>query len=90
MTMKTYANSLCLIWLTANLLSCIPAGAEEHSSLTLHTRRREPIAGSTNEWKVTEKPVQWDPKQTALIICDMWDKHWCQDATERVGEMAPG
>ena len=23
------------------------------------------------------------------IICDMWDKHWCPDATERVAEMAP-
>ena len=24
----------------------------------------------------------------AIVICDMWDKHHCPDATERVGEMA--
>ncbi len=26
---------------------------------------------------------------TAILICDMWDKHWCRGATERVGAMAP-
>ena len=33
--------------------------------------------------------VQWDPAQTAVIICDMWNQHWCQGATRRVGELAP-
>jgi putative heme-binding domain-containing protein len=33
--------------------------------------------------------VQWDSAGTAIVICDMWDKHHCPDATERVGEMAP-
>ena len=31
----------------------------------------------------------WDPKKTALVICDMWDQHWCEGSTRRVGEMAP-
>ena len=31
----------------------------------------------------------WKPTETAIIICDMWDKHWCDDATARVAEMAP-
>ena len=30
-----------------------------------------------------------DPSHTAIIICDMWDKHWCRGATERVGVLAP-
>jgi nicotinamidase-related amidase len=34
-----------------------------------------------------------DADKTAVIICDMWDKHWCKGATERVGglvtKMAP-
>lgn len=33
--------------------------------------------------------VEWDPKKTALIICDMWDDHWCKSAARRVVEMAP-
>lgn len=32
---------------------------------------------------------EWDPKETAIIISDMWDKHWCDGATDRVTEMAP-
>jgi nicotinamidase-related amidase len=28
-----------------------------------------------------------DPDKTAVIVCDMWDKHWCKGATERVGEL---
>ncbi len=27
--------------------------------------------------------------QTAILITDMWDKHWCRGATERVGLMVP-
>jgi len=27
-------------------------------------------------------------KKTAIVITDMWDKHWCRGATERVGQIA--
>ncbi len=32
--------------------------------------------------------VEWDPQKTVLIVCDMWDAHWCASATRRVAEMA--
>lgn len=35
-----------------------------------------------------ESRVQWDPKKTAIIICDMWDDHWCKSAARRVVELA--
>ena len=31
----------------------------------------------------------WDPRQTAIIICDMWDDHTCKAAAQRVAEMVP-
>lgn len=31
----------------------------------------------------------WKPSETAVIISDMWDKHWCPTATARVAELAP-
>ena len=37
---------------------------------------------------IVEKTVEWDPRHTALIICDMWDHHWCQGAARRVTELA--
>lgn len=33
--------------------------------------------------------VRWDPRQTAIIICDMWDDHTCKAAAQRVAEMVP-
>jgi nicotinamidase-related amidase len=35
-----------------------------------------------------EKKETWQPAQTALIICDMWDDHWCRSAARRVVELA--
>jgi len=32
---------------------------------------------------------EWETDETAIIICDMWDKHWCAGASERTAEMAP-
>jgi nicotinamidase-related amidase len=36
-----------------------------------------------------ESVVKWEPRETALIICDMWDTHTCPNAAARVAEMAP-
>jgi nicotinamidase-related amidase len=30
----------------------------------------------------------WAPEKTAIIVCDMWDQHWCKSAARRVAEMA--
>jgi nicotinamidase-related amidase len=38
---------------------------------------------------ITSTIQNWTPAQTAIIICDMWDRHWCPDATSRVAEIAP-
>lgn len=31
---------------------------------------------------------QIDPTHTALVLCDMWDHHWCRGAENRVGILA--
>lgn len=33
--------------------------------------------------------TQLEPASTAMIICDMWDRHWSRGATERVAALAP-
>lgn len=37
----------------------------------------------------TNEIQEWNPAETAIIICDMWNEHWCKGATQRVAEMAP-
>ena len=51
------------------------------SPLKLHLRTRDGGAARA-------ETASWDPAKTALIICDMWDDHWCKSAARRVGEMA--
>ncbi len=46
-------------------------------------------AGGHNLWQVTTVERSVPATQTAIIVCDMWDKHWCRGAAERVDVMAP-
>ena len=57
--------------------------------LKLNTRKRVETSTGSGEWRVEQKTVEWDSQETAIIICDMWNEHWCKGATERVAEMAP-
>ena len=63
----------------------ILSAAAPNQKLVLHERFREDKGG----WKIENKTEELDPKETAIIITDMWDKHWCDSATERVAELAP-
>lgn len=65
-----------------------PASRPSHM-LHVTARSRKLIAPTTNRYEVIETPVEWDARHTAVIICDLWDQHWCHGATQRVGEMAP-
>jgi nicotinamidase-related amidase/type 1 glutamine amidotransferase len=66
-----------------------PAASPASTKFVLHARRQiETKPGSRRYHAITET-VEWDPKATAIVICDMWDRHWCAGATKRVGEMAP-
>ena len=64
-------------------------GAAAAEPMTFNTRARTQAATGSDRIEVVEKQVQWDPARTAVVVCDIWDKHHCPDATERVGEMAP-
>ncbi len=64
-----------------------PAPADD--SLVLQTRARVENPDEPGQFKIVYDKVQWDPKKTAVVICDMWNEHWCKGATGRVGEMAP-
>jgi nicotinamidase-related amidase len=63
----------------------LSASAEE--MLALHLRSRAKIEGQ-DVYAVKEETAVWPAKKTALIICDMWDDHWCKGAARRVAEMA--
>ncbi len=63
-----------------------PCTATEPLALHLQHRTTDTETGTT---EVIQELADWDPAKTAIVVCDMWDKHWCKGATARVAEMAP-
>lgn len=55
-------------------------------SLTLRSRV-ETFKGS-GDWDEVAVKKGIDPKKAALVICDVWDKHWCDCATKRCDAIA--
>ena len=57
--------------------------------LDLQLRSLKETKPGSDQWQALVTQAKWAPEATAVVICDMWDKHWCQGATARVAEMAP-
>jgi nicotinamidase-related amidase/type 1 glutamine amidotransferase len=66
-----------------------PAAGANPGKFVLRARKRVETKPGSGRYHAITETVEWDPKATAVVICDMWDKHWCAGATKRVGEMAP-
>lgn len=73
-----------IVLLAAALMTTAAFAADP---LQLHLRSRAKASPGTQA-TVVERQVTWDAKKTALIICDMWDDHWCKSAARRVAEMS--
>jgi nicotinamidase-related amidase len=41
----------------------------------------------SNQWSEVRGDYAFDPAKSALIVCDMWDKHWCSGANRRVAAL---
>jgi len=71
------------------LTAAAGVGVADGKSWRLTLRSQKETAPGRGQFRAAHRAVEWDPRKTALIICDMWDRHWCRGATERVAEMAP-
>jgi nicotinamidase-related amidase len=60
-------------------------------TLTLRFRqqRLERDENGYQAWKVHERTVALVAEETALVLCDVWDRNWCRGANERLEEMLP-
>jgi len=78
-------------------LCCVVPGADEiqppllpKSEVTLRLKLRtrvETFKGS-GVWDEVTLLKQVPVAEVAIIICDMWDKHWCEGASLRCGALA--
>jgi type 1 glutamine amidotransferase/nicotinamidase-related amidase len=67
----------------------MPSETAPDRPLELKLRSRLSDPKDSVPFRVSEKAVSWDPRKTAIIVCDMWDLHHCLNATRRGGELAP-
>jgi nicotinamidase-related amidase len=86
MTARLLLGGMALSLLGLFLTTPSLLAGDEKGPLRLTLRSR--VKGEKETFTVVEKAASWDPKKTALIICDMWDDHWCKSAAKRVAEMA--
>jgi nicotinamidase-related amidase len=77
-----------MLWLL--VAATLPLCAAE---ITFDLRSRVEAFKGSGEWREMHFQQSLPEEKTAIVICDMWDKHWCRGATERVGglvaRMAP-
>lgn len=75
-----------LVW-AAVALSPPLSWAVEGNSLELFTRSRVADPSEANGFRLQYKTVRWDAEETAVVVCDMWARHWCEGACKRGDEM---
>lgn len=78
-------------WTTLALSACAGAlfafSSVASADLHLKVRKRVETPG-TNSWKPISIDKTLRADRTAIVICDMWDRHWCDGATNRVELLA--
>ncbi len=76
------AALFALVAASASLIAVSQVTAE----ITVHKQSR--VEGRDG-YLVKEAVEKWQPGQTAIIVCDMWDSHHCLNAVRRCVEVAP-
>lgn len=53
----------------------------------LALRSRVELFRGSNQWSEVRVDYAVNPAKSALIVCDMWDRHWCSGANVRVAAL---
>ena len=64
-------------------------GLTAETDMVLHERGRVESPADGGRFEIEYAVKHWDARKTAVIVCDMWERHWCDSAHARGTEMAP-
>jgi len=84
---------LILICIALAILLITPLGAtsakcaENNTNFDVSLRQR--VAGADEVVRTQHTTESWPAKETAVIVCDMWDAHHCLNAVRRGQELTP-
>jgi nicotinamidase-related amidase len=85
MTPSITRRSLFLVTLPVAAMMAAAKSSTRVMRLPLRTRV-EAFKGS-GVWEEVHFERELPIAETAVLICDMWDNHWCKGAAQRVGEL---
>ena len=57
-------------------------------TLALNLRVRTETCEGSRDWRERTYRKEIRPAEAAILICDMWDRHWCRSATRRCDALA--
>ena len=84
-------NVPCIAMVTAIVLeACFSAfAAVGNQVLNLRLRTRAEVSPESGQFREVTQHTAWKANETAIVICDMWNDHYCRNAARGVAEMAP-
>ena len=66
-----------------------PSMKNAELAVPLRSQKLVQNAAGYNVWQARTEERKLVPAETALVLCDVWDKHWCRGANERLAPMLP-
>jgi len=82
-------NQLMILAVLSALVAGLPhlaaADAEPSAEPVIKLAARQRDSHGT----LAAQPVTLEPKKTAVVVVDMWDRHWCKTYTDRVANLVP-
>ncbi|MDE2507874.1 MAG: cysteine hydrolase family protein [Planctomycetota bacterium] len=84
----TAAAAFGAAWCGGRALALADEPARGAGVLRVNLRSRTRLFKGVDEWDQITVAREFTPSECAIIICDMWDKHWCESASRRCGELA--
>lgn len=87
-------------WWVGIVLALIALPCLGADDVTVRKRKAVPVAKETTKpdgtkvvttetrYQAVEFSTRIDPAKTAVVVCDMWDDHWCKSAARRCAELA--
>src|SRR5579885_3589084 len=70
------------------VLALASLGLAAAADLDLELRSRVEAFKGSGDWQEVRFRKSFPVDQTAILICDMWDNHWCKGAVSRVVPLA--
>lgn len=89
METKNLTSLILFMMLAFYSLNVHAQNGNKEQKIKISNQERVPSDSEPGARMLVNNIDEWKPQETAIIISDMWNQHWCKGATGRVAEMAP-